>query len=157
MTQEEKELLRELKYFLVQAINGTIMAPIRMGLNITKNSLKIYFIKYLNICWHSFNRKDDSYLVDTFNKMLKFNIIKGSVCLIHWFKTIGDIMIDRINLSGCLDELNKLKTIDEKRENVNHNIELIFDSLDINFDNVTCQGNKCDNSYDDGQDIFSFI
>lgn len=152
------DMKKELKQFLVQAICGPIMSQIRIGnLDITDDIIKYYLVRYLNICWHSFNKKDDDYVVDTFNKILDFNIIKGSVCLLYWIKNIGEIMIDMIDLDTILEELDSFETLGGKRENLVEYINEIFDILeaDLKLEKMLCEGDKCDNSYD-GTDLFLF-
>jgi len=102
-------------------------------------------------------QEDDEYVVHVFNKVLRFNIIKGSVCLFHWMKVIGENMYEIIDLDSVLDDLDEMETLSEKREYLHQVMSEVFDALEpqLNLDKMKCEGNKCDNSYD-GEDLFTF-
>jgi hypothetical protein len=151
------DMKTELKKFLVQATTGPIMAQLRIGnCNITSDVLNICLAIYLNICWHSFNNKNDEYITNTFSKILNFGIIKGSVCLFHWIKTIGENMINMIDFNSILEDLDAIETLDEKRNILIKLMSEAFDALEpqLNLEKMKCDGEKCDNSYD-GNDLFT--
>lgn len=149
-------VMEELRDFLVQAITGTFMYQIKnKNNNITNDDIKYFFITYLNKCWHAFNKKNDKYLVDTFNKILNLNIIKGSVCLLNWIRELGEHMIDMINIDVMLDDLKEFDSFKEKMYAMDDMMDIAFDKLEprLNIEKIKCYGNSCDSSYD-GSDIF---
>jgi len=87
-----------------------------------------------------------------------FKIINGSVCLLHWLKTIGETMMDSIDLEYALDELNNLDKLDDKRDYIQQIMCTVFNMLesDLELENMKCEGETCDNSYD-GKDLFILI
>ena len=144
--------------FLVQALTDIIMVLAKVKANITHFTIKETFKIYLNICWHSYYKKDDSYVSDKIDNILRSKTIKSCFCLIHWLKDIGDKMIDLIsisNLSNYLKELDKLETIEEKQGQVKSQLEMIYRFLDINFTDLQCSSEciDCKKSYN-GLNIF---
>ena len=148
--EKEKDMLKDLGEFMVQALTGTIMAQIINNNNDypTHDKLKENLRTYLNICWHSFGRNNDKYVTEIISKILSFDVIKGSVCLFHWMKTIGEVMINMIDLDSLVHELEKMAILDEKREVISLNMTALYDHVCSDLKNLRCTGDDCDNSYD---------
>jgi len=152
-----KTLIKNIDGFITQAVGGTIMAVVRINLkkefkdsqlNIDDKTIKIMFYRYLNMCWHSYNKKTDLVVEKGITNMLNLNIIKGSVCMFNWLKTIGDVVIETIKFEQVVNELKITKDIDKLRSNVFMNISNMYNTK-INgcLVNINCSGD-CKNNYD---------
>lgn len=150
---EIDNMLKEFKEFLVDGTTGPLMALLRAEGTITHNTVKFLYKIYLNMCWHSYNKKDDINIVSQIDELLSFNIIKGSVCLLNWMMVIGNIMIVKLDLNNMLSELVALKTLELKRKCVRQNMSSTFDKIKIELNKLKCEGKKCDNTYN-GTDLF---
>ena len=161
MSNSKELYLKDLKEFLIQALRGGIIAPLTMNMEISLDTVLYLYIQYLNMCWHSYNKKDDDFIVRTFDKLLNYNLIKGSVCLFSWLKEFGLHILGTFNATNKFSELNEtfkdknISGIDNKRMFVGHVIENIFDILFSDINLPECKGDLCDNSYD-GKDLFIF-
>lgn len=144
--------VQSLKQFLVQATGGTLVAFIRTGRPVSHSLLFQSLLFYLNGCWHSYGKKNDMYIIKTFDNLLSHEIIKGSVCLLFWFKKIGKEMLDHLDLKFIMEKCNG-HTIDETRTIIHSALSGIFDIVFPKLEKVSCKGNECDNSYDN-EDLF---
>jgi uncharacterized protein (UPF0248 family) len=156
-TDEEKKLFGDMKQFMVQAVCGIFMAYIttpelsQIPPDQLNQLFRLFLKEYLNKCWHSYGKKDDTYVIRTFDKILSHNLIKGSVCLIHWIDNIAYTMIKGFEYSTRISDLNKL-SVDQKRLYFEQILAIIYDILTRKLSGFTCVG-TCDDVYD-GKDIF---
>jgi hypothetical protein len=154
---EEKKLFSDMKQFMVQTVCGIFMAYIRTPelAQIPPDQLnqlfRLFLKEYLNRCWHNYGKKDDSYVVQSFDKILSHNLIKGSVCLIHWIDNIAYTMIRGFEYSTRTSDLNKL-SVDQKRLYFDQILGVIYDILTSELSGFTCIG-TCNDTYD-GKDMF---
>jgi hypothetical protein len=138
--------MEELIQFLTQAIAGTYMSLYRSHRDLYLFCKPTYVI-YLNSCWHSYGKKDDEYIVETFDKILKDSGIKGSVCLMHWLLNVGITILDVYEVKEY-DEIDMMRTI--LYESIKSALQA---TLSKYLKDITCNGDNCDNKYD-GKDIF---
>ena len=156
-SDEEKKLFSDMKQFMVQAVCGIFMAYIKTPefAQIPSDHLnqlfQLFQKEYLNKCWHRYGKKDDQYIVKSFDKFLAHNLIKGSVCLIHWIDNICHTMIKCFNFSTKISDLNNL-SIDQKRIYFEQTLAIIYDTLTNELSGIKCIG-TCNDDYD-GKDIF---
>ncbi|AYV84461.1 MAG: hypothetical protein Hyperionvirus26_16 [Hyperionvirus sp.] len=153
-SDEVKNFSKKMKPFMVQAIVGTMMAHVRANVELEINGMTYSYIMYLNTCWHNWNKKDDPYVVETVKDILDANVIKGSVCLFHWFKEIGLAVLSKIDFK---DPIPKGGSIDLKRDVLRAVVGKIYDiGVAPTFKNgMKCSGDKCSDKYD-GSDFFLF-
>lgn len=145
------------KTFTVQAMAGPMMVLVKRQKENSEidNGMVIYvYAKYLNICWHSYGKKDDPVVVKMFDKLLSFNKIKGIVCLMNWFKLIGMEIIKNFDLNKLLKEMKHL-SVNKKHNVLSKQLEFITSQFDSILDKICCKGQDCDNEYD-GTDLFVF-
>ncbi|AYV78364.1 MAG: hypothetical protein Edafosvirus10_39 [Edafosvirus sp.] len=155
--------MEKLHPFMVQAVSGTIMSSVTMtkdiqDLDLSKNQLKVKLALYLNMCWHAYNQKNDKYVIQVVDEVLALNTIKGTVCLFHWIKTIGECMLDIIDEKSAKESFIELDNIDKIRKITNNNLSLIYKNEIMTRidDDAGCKGDEqCDNSYDK-KDLFEF-
>lgn len=160
-SDEEKKFFLDMKPFVIQAVNGTFMAflsqeqfsQINDSRQIT-SILNMFLKIYLNMCWHSYGKKNDKYIVESFDKLLGYNLIKGSVCLIHWIDNIGMIMTGLLDLSNTLLQLRTMPP-NEQRRLIDINLTFMYDVISADFSGIICTG-TCNDKYD-GKDIFSAV
>lgn len=160
---KECAFLNTIKQFVVQGVNGLVInmmnAPLLQHLeNLDEGKLifmsDIMTKKYLNMCWHGYGKKTDAYIVETIDNALSHNVIRGSVCLFVKF----NIYFVKIMLILKLHILiNKLKGIDRniQRLILTTLISAAYDEMMLPSEDVICEGDKCDNSYNN-MDLFVF-
>lgn len=160
-TEEEKKFFADLKPFVIQAVCGPYMAFLSQkqfsGMNDYQQIIPILnmFLKiYLNMCWHSYGKKSDKFVVETFDKLLGHNLIKGSVCLIHWIDNIGMIMTGLLDLSSAIIQLRTMNP-DEQRRLIGANLTIMYDVISPDITGIRCTG-TCNDKYD-GKDIFTAV
>lgn len=141
--------------FLTQAISGAFISEYRVRKDISVP--QILFIHYLNDCWHLYGKKEDAFIYESLNSILKENIIKGVVCLFYWFASIGSQIIKIIVENGD-DKIFKEKLEKEKleiaRTGIQARIKEVMQPLLQTNKMIGCQGQFCDNKYN-GEDLFS--
>lgn len=110
-------MFQDLGDFVVQGITGPIMALIRTNNEhlINENVIIMLYHKYLNDTWHVYNKKTDDYIVNQYNKIMKHNVIKCIVCLMHWISAIGSSICRECHIITLMSNLNKINAIDNKR------------------------------------------
>lgn len=158
-TSQESEFKNALKPFLVQAVSGTIMGPLRRGFPPDVRFCRYYYGKYINDCWHSFNKRSDPYIVATFAHIFSLGIIKGSHCLFNWVLFIGEAMIGTLGLPQLTQKLERIPAIDDKREVVNERLNEVFETIyPFKFVQLPdcCGEGNCKNSYD-GSDFVKIL
>lgn len=162
-TDEEKLFIIAMKPFVVQAVSGTFIALLnnRSLDNITSfkeiNPMLTMFLRiYLNVCWHGYGKKNDSYVVNTFNTLFEHEIIKRVICLIDWIDVIGRSMINAIDLDESIKQLRTM-SLSEQRNIVTTNMQIMYSVITSELSDLKCTDIKCitspDNIYD-GEDFF---
>jgi hypothetical protein len=160
---EEKLFISAMKPFITQAVIGTFMVFLTNSSldHITGykeiNPLLMMFLRiYLNACWHGYGKKDDPYIVTTFNKLFEHEIIKRVMCLIDWIDMIGKSMINAIDLDESIKQLRNMN-ISEQRNIVTANIQIMYAVITSELTDLKCTNINCitspENVYDGG-DIF---
>jgi len=160
---KESAFFNTIKDFVVQGVNGLVINMMNPPLLIHLENLDeaqlinmgdIMTKQYLNMCWHGYGKKNDTYIVDIINNALAHNVIKGSVCLLIKF----NIYFVKIMLVLKLPILiNKLKGINR---NIQRSILTIlisgsYDAMTLPVEDIKCEGDKCDDSYNN-IDLFVF-
>lgn len=146
------------KDFLVQAVSGTVMGPLRHGRVASSQEMKIYYGIYINMCWHGYHKRSDPRVMEWMAKILSFNIIKGSHCLFNWLVNIGSAMIATVDVSKLHKQLadgTKTNSLDEKRNVVQAHLDEVFERIyPFKTDAPQCKG-VCNDTYD-GTDFVMF-
>lgn len=166
MSHDREKFCEELGKFVSQAASGAIIAYINgIGISIdnipieTTVNLLSYFNKvYLNGCWHSYGKRDNQHIINSFDKILSFKIVNGIYCLIHW---VNNICRTVFHSSITHKLLKELKIINEDMRGkyilfVMSNVVITL--LNGNIKSIGCyEGNSiCDIKYN-GNDFFEFI
>lgn len=140
----------DMEKFLVQAVCGVIIAPLRRGLGRDLN-LSVYgYIKYLNACWHGYHRNTDPFVVKHFKAILQHERIKGSICLMHWLKNLGLRLLNQMNIDTVVN-------IDVMRELTFNHLKSLFVILMVGAGEIECAANaECKDDYDPTDDFFHF-
>lgn len=157
MNNSVSAFVSDLKKFIKQAVSGALMNTTNCTINNKSNewllNLDSVLIKiYLNMCWHSYGKKNDEYMMQSFDQILSHNMIRGIVCLIHWIDHIGLMMLEKIIGSGFLLEIMNIET-NTKRQKINAELSKIYDGMATIIAKINCDGQQCDNDYD-GKDFF---
>jgi hypothetical protein len=163
----EKEILffKALEPFVVQAITASFMAFLsdRSSDNIT-SYLKISPLikqtiqQYLNICWHGYNLNEDTYIVDTFNDLIAYDLIKNVICLIDWIELISKTIINSLDLDETIKYLRTLeKDKVEQKSVIYMNLKILYNQVTSEISNIGCNEHKCiykPVDFYDGNDFF---
>lgn len=162
-TDEEKLFIIAMKPFVVQAVSGTFMAFLTNKSldHITSfkeiNPMLTMFLRiYLNVCWHGYGKKNDTYVVDTFNKLFEHEMIKRVICLIDWIDVIGRSMINAINLDESIKQLRTMN-LTEQRSVVSTNMQIMYAVITSELTDLKCTDAKCITSPSDvydGEDFY---
>jgi hypothetical protein len=151
---ESSKIFMFMKPFIVQAVTGTVMAYVRQKEKIDPVKMCSVYLKiYLNMCWHSYNKKDDAYVVESIDKILSHKKIKGVVCVIHWIDRIGEQILKSLDFDKAMQEIFKMSS-ENRRVTLTQNVEIVYGFVTQPMDDILCDGD-CDDSYDN-QDIFIF-
>lgn len=166
---ERQKFCNDLVHFVSEAITGAIIAYIKCigipqdasqsesTLSVNMSNMLVYFNRvYLNSCWYLYGKKEDVSIVESFDKILSYQIIKGTACLIHW---IDHICLTVFSLNITKQVMHELKTIDEhnKRKYVLKVMENVMKTLlEKNGNSIGCNGDDaCQNEYNN-VDFYEF-
>lgn len=109
MTDEIKHTVDTVKNFIIDSMSGVESALYKstkiqnhalehLKQNETKSIIFMLTIKYLNICYRSLILKDDNYVIDKFNEMIKYK--KHSfICLLNIYARVMQMIIEMIDRS----------------------------------------------------------
>lgn len=152
-----QEFITKAKKFIVQAVTGQYMTFFRMTkkFETDKNKLKFTTMIYLNDCWHKYNKKNDKYIEDTYDSLLKIDLFKNVICLTHWLNHIIATIIDEMNYIAFSP--NSYKNLDFVRGTISKFVSDIYDNKITSMLKtwpLVCCGKK-DIKYD-GNDIYKF-
>ncbi|VBB18654.1 cylicin, basic protein of sperm head cytoskeleton 2 [Yasminevirus sp. GU-2018] len=159
---KQKAFFKDFEPFLTQAVTGGIMAylqtlgtPKSEQARESVTNLLGYFSKvYLNGCWHSYGKKNDKYVVDTFDKLLKHDVIRGSVCLVHWIDNLCMAVFKTPEIFQLMMTTNTVP-IPSRREIISKAVNIIIQTYLSKIEgSVRCKG-TCNDTYD-GKDFFLF-
>jgi len=163
-SDQMKKLFDNMYEFVIQTYSGVLISYIRLikeedskHINDTELLiiLNVLLKKYLNMCYHSYYKNNDGYVINNFNNIINVGLIKNVTCLIYWidkitytlFNISSKIIIDVIesvnDIDICRDRFRKIASVGYKK---------IYSSL-ANFKG--CSDN-CHNEEYDGEDIFIF-
>lgn len=158
MTDNKNTFIKDIKDFVFQSVSGVYISAFKIDdiENYNINEICSGLCKvYLNSCYHKYGKKDDKYIVDTFNKILSYSVVKGINCLLGWLNCLCTAVLRVSELDT--DNILSLKKINiqERRKIINecveNSVELVFDNFNTE---LKCDGDKeCENEYD-GNDIF---
>jgi hypothetical protein len=164
-TEKENAFFKNLEPFVVQAITASFMAFLsdRSSDHIT-SYLKISPLikqtiqQYLNVCWHGYNQNKDNYVVDTFNELMSYDLIKNVICLIDWIELISNTIINSLNLDETIKYLRTLeKDIVEQKSVISMNLKILYNQVVAEISDIDCNENKCiykPIDFYDGKDFF---
>ena len=177
----------DLKPFLRQMFIGLYTGPYRLNGTIIKdkNMIKIFALKYLNICWHGYYRDKDDFVIKSYDKLLSLKgseashkIIHNIVCLSARIYAIFCKFYDRMkDLDSILDKFGNLDLFQKElnlnrwilfkdQEEIDNNLDLMREYLGKYFDIIYSHKEVCDNlttykcnGHDniiyDGKDLYS--
>lgn len=155
---------KDLSDFVIQAATGAVMAYIKfrsipsdMNAQLPPpTDLLSYLSKiYLNGCWHSYGKKNDPYVITSFDRILSHNIIKGKFCLVHWIDGLCSTVFRMEVLQRALKEWNTLEESIRREKFFSLITQIVNKYIDTVKDQIICIGNDCKDVYD-GTDFFSF-
>lgn len=166
--------------FMTQSITGIVTGPVRIGIIDPSTLIKghlmiIYYMKYMNICWHEYflpKEEDKSgYVKGVFDKLQSNTNTKGVVCIIFKIKAIAEKVIESLSKVEIPSNLGK-DNVEELRSwltfwvsnfiKTNFTVEdfvSFFVSSGCTGKSVDVKSNTtCDNSnvYKKGEDLFLF-
>lgn len=163
--QDKDKFCEALQAFLSQAVTGAIMAyikgvgaPTESTCDNAVNQVLGYFSKmYLNSCWHAYGRRDDQFIVSSFDKILSYQLIKGKSCLVHWIDNLCCTAFSLDITHQIMRELGSIRSDNDKRIYVLATMETIFKTILLeNKNSITCVGGeRCEDEYDGG-DFYEF-
>jgi hypothetical protein len=161
---DREKFCDDLQAFVSQAATGAIMAYIK-GIGVPTNSTPFpaitnilsYFSKvYLNSCWHSYAKRDDKFVTDSFDKILCYRLIKGTTCLIHWIDKLCCTIFSLDITHHLIKDLGSFHD-DSKREYILATMNAVSKTLLLsNKNSIHCVGNDCCGDYEEGVDFYTF-
>jgi len=160
--ESEKLFIEDLKKFVVHASSKIIMVYLQSSIiNVDKDAIQTtlrYMTKrYLNQCWHNYWTKNDQYVVDSYNKIISHNIVRGVVCLTHWCDRLCCSLFVVFDLN---EEVNTIRSAihggyrDLIKELIEDSLKDIYDFMIQKYKNIRCNG-ICYDEYN-LKDIFIF-
>lgn len=166
MNTNKEKFCNELGSFVSQTITSTIMAYVKcVGIpqptTPPENIINIlsYFNKvYLDSCWHLYGKKEDTFIVESFDKILSYQLIKGITCLIHWIDFMCEAVFILKITHQIMLELKTMVDDDNKRKYISNVMEKVMKTvLEKNYETIKCEySDACQAKYN-GSDFFEFV
>lgn len=166
-SNNKEEFVQRFREFLSVAVGGKITcaflySDVRMkegafrllseNLNLNLDSWR----DYVNHCYHSYHRRDDPYVMKTFEELFAYNVIKGSRCMFETCFFIGCDMLIR-TLDRKAVQTTDIEDADKAREII---FKLFADAFDVSMEGKVlgagCIGDQCQHMYD-GSDILPVV
>lgn len=128
-TKSSDVILTKMKQFVVEAVEGSLMAYIRLNMKIEPVMMCLNFLKiYLNDSWHKCHLRTDDKIVKTFDEFLLLDKIKDVSNMFYLIYYAGNEILEMLNLQKAVEEL-KDKNIERQRGEVRMNVEYAYDLL----------------------------
>jgi hypothetical protein len=148
------------KQFISQAARGVCVATYREFDDYNHQRMMGLTALYLNGCYHSYFRKDDNYVTQTFNHIFDNTQIKNIVCFLHWTMAIVSSICEKMRpqLTQWVQETQLFycpKNVDGFRTAITLLISQVYDELATEIQKTTeikCCGQRAV-TYD-GQDLY---
>ena len=166
-------MFNDMRYLLIQLLSDPIIhsypiikkvamsglisdGAISMDDNTLISGFNNLYSKNLNECWHMYGKNKSPHIKTSINKILSHNLIKGVSCLFRFFRTMGTLVIDNIDLlcvKKYAGDLSLKKFKSSIRKIVTDLIDIIFKIQMRSNTVIKCQPIGSCMDYD-GRDMF---
>ena len=154
----EMKFFDYLKEFMVQCVNGCTIKMLSLNYEIPQQNMmsmaQYILAKYLNTCWHSYGKKTDQYVIKTIDDAQKFQVVKGSICMLTRIYVLATKLFMDLHLEILIPKLKPLSR-DIQKAILTCLLLSLYENIVIEYENINCEGNKCDDSYNH-KDLFVF-